>query len=185
MDYWPELEDAVNQRELERQRQLSAYEARCMVEKLEKEISEKAALMERMEPWNYLEQPLRRMANELGAPVMALLRTMSIASLHITPEKLDKLILTFRITAPDVRNPPQLCWEASKSYMYGCSWHIVRLVVDRQGVPLRYELTMKDDQVLTCGPGLEELKAALVEAFRTGPLLDRNHKREPGIELKA
>lgn len=185
MDYWPELEDAVNQRELEWQRQHSAYEARCMVDKLEKEISEKAALMERMEPWNYLEQPLRQLAKEVGAPVMDLLRTMSIASLHITPEKLDQLALTFRITAPDVSNPPQLCWEASKSYMYGCSWHIVRLVVDRQGLPLRYELTVKDDQVLTCGPGLDELKAALVEAFRAGPLLDGHRKREPGIGLDA
>lgn len=184
MDYWPELEDAVNQRELERQRWLSAHEARRMVDKLEKEISEKADLMERMEPWAHLEQRLRQLAGEIGAPVMALLRTMSINSLHITPEKLDQLMLSFRITVPDVRCPPQLCWEASKVFIYGCAWYIVRLIVDIHGIPVRYELTVKDDQVLTCGPSNVELKAALVDAFQAGPLLDALRKREPGFEIE-
>lgn len=183
MDDWPELEDAINQRDLEKQRFLSDYEAECLIEKLDKELSIKAALMERMEPWTHLEPELRRQAAEVGDPVAALLRAMTIASLRLAEDRLSRLKLSFKLTIPDVRKPPQLCWEASVGAVYTTAWYTVRLIVDRMGVPLRYEITVLENQILTADPTIPALKAILVEAFRIWPFSSRGREREPGFDL--
>jgi hypothetical protein len=51
MDDWPELEDASNFRELRNQQSLSDFEARLFVDRLEKKVAERAALLERLDPW--------------------------------------------------------------------------------------------------------------------------------------
>jgi hypothetical protein len=185
MDDWPELEDASNFRELRNQQSLSDFEARLFVDRLEKKVAERAALLERLDPWKKLDPRLQDLARQWGQPVYSSLQRMCVAYWRLGLEHMDRLHLTFKLTSAGPLMPPELTWEAGRYSMYGPSWFIVKLKVDANGLPAQFEVTVKDGEVLVTEVAEDSLKAALIQAFNFGPYnpSDRQTLPEPGIPL--
>jgi len=183
MDDWPELEDAINQRNLRWQQYEASLEAQRNVEKLRQENLERAALLERLAPWKRLEPQLYELARQWGPPVFGILQKFSAALWRLGPDSMDRLEVRFKLTSSGMFTPPELCWEARKGSQFGPGWFIVKMKVEENGVPIQFEVTVKDGQLLISEVGLEPLKAALIRAFDIGPYFDRDRKHapEPGI----
>lgn len=100
-------------------------------------------------------------------------------------ENMDRLHLVFKLTAPEIENPPQLCWEANKGSQYGLGWFKVMMIIDYQGIPTRFEVLANKGVVFSANVSLGNLKSILVEAFTIGPYFAGREKPETGILLNS
>lgn len=183
MDEWQELEDAVNKRELERQRESQEFWTNFFIDKIEKEVDERATVLENLEPWKYLDVDIQKLSREWGKPVADALQKMALAYWNLNAEYLKPLNFEYKLIVPNVKKPPQIHWRVSKRSMWVVSSFIVNLVILSDGTPENFEILVREERKIITAVELEALKAGLVEAFHSGSVIGIMDKSEPGISL--
>jgi len=178
---WPELDQAVVQREMERLEELKRIEAQEFIEKMEADTEKlfqvqgiKAGLGENLDK-------VMALVREWDPPVSALVEKMADAA------KLSTIwTLKVKIVAAPHNRSHALLWEVYFGNWMGIlGWYNVELELDPDGDPLRFRVECKEPgHWIEAEPTLEALKALLVEAFRLGNVHEPGRQERQGWLLR-
>lgn len=180
-DYWPELAEAVRQREEERLQVLGQMNAHEFVENMESELEKlfqerdiQASLGENLEK-------MKMLANEWDPPVFKLVKTLAEAS------KLNTIwtIKTKVVVAPQ-NHSHSLLWEVQFRWMASETWYNVELELDSSYNPLRFRVECKKPHHwLESEPNLDGLKSILAKAYTLGKVHENGRKEKQGWILRT
>lgn len=181
--YWPELEDAFIRREQLRQQSRRDLESRDLVNKIEQDVDSQFRVSAQLDRWQSIQPALEALIQQWGSPVYELLDMLSRAYWEVTEEHEKRLRIAFKLVPQGNTLPPVICWEALYGRFYYMGWFVLFLEIKADGTPIHFRVIVKDGQEWICPLDLEKLKAVLLDAFHTGPLMDLKRKPLEGLNL--
>lgn len=181
---WPELEEA-RRRKLEAKNQSirQMYEAELLRE-LEGKADELFVLKERLERWDSILAAVQDLGREWGQPVYDLLEAVARTTWDSLPYNEKGLTIQFKLVLPE-GCPPELLWELRYTRLWYMGWFNITLRVEADGKPRHFLIECgKPGYLLSSAVDLEKLKAALVQAYELGPVVDLHRKFTKGLDVK-